>query len=108
MRWVFLAIVGIALMLILPAILIASLVGSAATDAISNALAYEALASTDQSVINVCVGMVCKNIVTQTSTATTQRTQVKEAADLSPWGIILVISGIILAAVVAVLNLVSR
>jgi len=96
------------LMLILPAVLIASMVGSAATDAISNALAYEAPASTDQSVVNVGIGMVCKNVTTQTSTATTQRTQVKEEADPSPWTIIIVASSLVVVMVLAVLVLFGR
>ena len=108
MRWVYLAIVGIALILILPAVLIGSMVGSAATDAISNALAYEAPASTDQSVVNVCIGMICKNATTQTSTATTQRTQVKEAADPSPWSIIILAIGLVVVIVLAVLVLFGR
>lgn len=99
MRWAILGIVGVALLLIFPAVLIGGIVGSAATDAIGDALAYEAPASTDQSVVNVCVGVVCKNIATQTSTATTQRVQPSQAADLSPFAVISVVACIAIVTV---------
>jgi hypothetical protein len=104
MRWAILGIVGVALILILPAMLIGSMVGSAATDAISNALDYEAPASTDQSVVNVCVSIVCKNTTTQTSTATTQRVQPSPEADTSPWAVICMVSGILFATILVALR----
>ena len=103
--WVIVGLAGLCLLCLVPALVLGSMAGNRAGDAVSAALARDGGADSDQEVTAVCVGLFTGSCnVTQTSTTATTRTEARPV-DPSPWAVIAVISGLVGLAVIAALVL---
>jgi hypothetical protein len=107
--WVIIGLAGLCLLCLVPALVMGSTAGNRASEAVTAALASGGGADSDQKVTTVCVGFLNSGScnATQTSTTTSTRPEARPV-DPSPWAVILVITGLVLAAVIAVLALFTQ
>jgi hypothetical protein len=103
--WAFIGLAGLCLLCLVPALVLGSMAGNRAGDAVTAALASDGGADSDQKVTAVCVGLFSGSCnVDQASTTTALRPEAREPVP-SPWAVIAIVSGLVGLAVIAALVL---